>query len=147
MSRSNIESLFELSERRFDTFPTIFCTLYKREYWGKRFGGKAYTELIVEHYNYNVTRIETGDANISGFLDFDIFKFVKILKYRIFWRKMKAINKAKNYQKTKTACYLGFVTQAIVANFAPLLFLTFYRTYGISYADLALIPLSFYLTS
>ena len=52
----------------------------------------------------------------------------------------------KNYQRTKQACYLGFVTQAIVANFAPLLFLTFYRTYGISYADLALIPLAFFLT-
>lgn len=52
----------------------------------------------------------------------------------------------KNYQKTKLACYLGFVTQAIVANFIPLLFLTFYKSYGISYADLALIPLAFFLT-
>ncbi|MBQ9210300.1 MAG: MFS transporter [Clostridia bacterium] len=52
----------------------------------------------------------------------------------------------KKYQRTKLACYLGFVTQAISANFAPLLFLTFYRTYGISYADLALIPLVFFLT-
>ena len=50
------------------------------------------------------------------------------------------------YKKTKLACYLGFVTQAISANFAPLLFLTFYKTYGISYADLALIPLVFYVT-
>ncbi len=51
-----------------------------------------------------------------------------------------------NYRKTKTACYLGFVTQAISANFTPLLFLTFYRAYGISYADIALIPLAFFLT-
>lgn len=51
-----------------------------------------------------------------------------------------------NYQKTKIACYLGFVTQAISANFAPLLFLTFYRTYGISLARLSLIPLSFFVT-
>ena len=56
------------------------------------------------------------------------------------------MKEVKNYQKTKLACYLGFVTQAIVANFVPLLFLTFYRTYGISYADLALIPLAFFLT-
>ena len=56
------------------------------------------------------------------------------------------MNQAKNYQKTKLACYLGFVTQAIVANFVPLLFLTFYKTYNISYADLALIPLTFFLT-
>ena len=32
------------------------------------------------------------------------------------------------YQKTLIACYLGFITQAITANFAPLLFLTFHRT-------------------
>lgn len=36
------------------------------------------------------------------------------------------------YQKTLIACYLGFITQAIAANFAPLLFLTFHRTYQIS---------------
>ena len=29
---------------------------------------------------------------------------------------------ALNYQKIKIACYLGFITQAISANFAPLLF-------------------------
>ena len=52
----------------------------------------------------------------------------------------------KNYRRTKTACYFGFITQAISANFTPLLFLTFYRAYGISYADLALIPLVFFLT-
>ncbi|MCR5775389.1 MAG: MFS transporter [Lachnospiraceae bacterium] len=51
-----------------------------------------------------------------------------------------------DYGKTKLACYLGFVTQAISANFAPLLFLTFYRTYGISYAELALIPFTFFMT-
>ena len=38
----------------------------------------------------------------------------------------------KNYQKTKIACYLGFVTQAIAANFAPLLFLKFHSDYNIS---------------
>ena len=52
----------------------------------------------------------------------------------------------KNYRKTLTACYLGFVTQAISANFTPLLFLTFKRTYEISLEKLALIPLVFYFT-
>ena len=52
----------------------------------------------------------------------------------------------KNYKKTLIACYLGFVTQAISANFAPLLFLTFKSTYGISLEKIALIPLVFYLT-
>ena len=52
--------------------------------------------------------------------------------------------KQKNYQKTLTACYLGFVTQAISANFTPLLFLTFKETYGIRLEKLALIPVVFY---
>lgn len=52
----------------------------------------------------------------------------------------------RKYQKTLAACYLGFVTQAIAANFAPLLFLTFQNTYGISLEKIALIPVVFYLT-
>ena len=52
----------------------------------------------------------------------------------------------RNYKKTLVACYLGFVTQAISANFAPLLFLTFKSTYGITLEKIAMIPLVFYLT-
>lgn len=50
----------------------------------------------------------------------------------------------KNYRKTLVACYLGFVTQAIAANFAPLLFLTFKSTYGITLEKIAMIPMVFY---
>ena len=35
------------------------------------------------------------------------------------------------YQKTIYACFVGYIVQAIVNNFAPLLFLTFHRSYGI----------------
>ena len=52
--------------------------------------------------------------------------------------------KETNYQKTLAACYLGFVTQAISANFVPLLFMTFRHTYGITLDKIALIPLVFY---
>ena len=51
-----------------------------------------------------------------------------------------------NYQKTLKACYLGFITQAIAANFAPLLFLKFHEDYGISLGRIALISTVFYLT-
>lgn len=51
----------------------------------------------------------------------------------------------KNYKKTLIACYLGFVTQAISANFSPLLFITFKDTYGISIDKIAMIPMVFYL--
>lgn len=53
--------------------------------------------------------------------------------------------KQKNYKKTLVACYLGFVTQAITANFTPLLFLTFVNTYGVTFEKIAMIPLVFYL--
>ncbi len=56
------------------------------------------------------------------------------------------MTKQKNYKKTLIACYLGFVTQAISANFTPLLFLTFKDTYGITLDKIAMIPLVFYLT-
>ena len=56
------------------------------------------------------------------------------------------MKKQKNYKKTLLACYLGFVTQAISANFTPLLFLTFIGIYGITLEKIALIPLVFYLT-
>ncbi len=56
------------------------------------------------------------------------------------------MSKELNYKKTLIACYLGFVTQAISANFAPLLFLTFKNTYGITFEKIAIIPLVFYLT-
>ena len=52
----------------------------------------------------------------------------------------------KNYQRTLKACYLGFITQAIVANFAPLLFLKFHADYGISLGRIALISTAFYFT-
>ena len=52
----------------------------------------------------------------------------------------------KNYNKTLKASYLGFITQAIAANFAPLLFLRFHTAYGIPLGQIALIPTAFFLT-
>ena len=52
----------------------------------------------------------------------------------------------KNYRKTLLACYLAFVTQAITANFAPLLFLKLHTDYSISLGKIALIPTAFFLT-
>ena len=52
----------------------------------------------------------------------------------------------KNYKKTLLACYLGFITQAITANFTPLLFLKFHVDYRIPLGKIALIPTAFFLT-
>ena len=51
-----------------------------------------------------------------------------------------------DYRKTKLACYLGFITQAIAANFAPLLFLKFHKDYGISLGNVALISTVYFFT-
>jgi len=56
------------------------------------------------------------------------------------------MSNTKNYRKTLIACYLGFITQAIAANFAPLLFLMFHNNYKISLGTIALIPTTFFLT-
>ncbi len=52
----------------------------------------------------------------------------------------------KKYKKTLVACYLGFITQAIAANFAPLLFLKFHNDYGIPLGKIALISAVFFIT-
>lgn len=52
----------------------------------------------------------------------------------------------KNYQRTLIACYLGFITQAILANFTPLLFLRFHSEFGIPLGQIALISTVFFLT-
>lgn len=57
-----------------------------------------------------------------------------------------SMNPKPNYRKTLLACYLGFITQAICANFAPLLYLTFHKTYGIGFGSLALISTTFFFT-
>ena len=44
-----------------------------------------------------------------------------------------------NYEHTIFASYIGYITQAIVNNFVPLLFLTFQSTYGISLDKITLL--------
>ena len=52
----------------------------------------------------------------------------------------------EKYRKTLLACYIGFVTQAICANFVPLLFMVFHESYKISFGNLALISTTFFFT-
>ncbi|MCI5514778.1 MFS transporter [Eubacterium coprostanoligenes] len=54
--------------------------------------------------------------------------------------------KQKNYKQTLLACYLGFIIQAISANFLPLLYITFHKSYGIGFGKLALLSTEFFLT-
>lgn len=51
---------------------------------------------------------------------------------------------APNYNHTVTACFVGYITQAVINNFMPLLFVTFAATLGIDMARLsALITVNF----
>lgn len=43
------------------------------------------------------------------------------------------------YQRTMTACFAGYVVQAVVNNFAPLLFLTFQSSYGIPLSSITML--------
>lgn len=44
-----------------------------------------------------------------------------------------------SYGKTKVACYLGYITQAISVNFLPLLYVTFQKDYSVTLAQLGLL--------
>lgn len=44
-----------------------------------------------------------------------------------------------NYKYTAFACYIGYITQAICINFAPLLYVTFQKSYGISLFQVSLL--------
>lgn len=44
-----------------------------------------------------------------------------------------------DYRKTIRACFMGYIVQAIVNNFVPLLFLTFHRTYDIPLSQITLL--------
>lgn len=44
-----------------------------------------------------------------------------------------------NHKHTVAACFIGYISQAIIVNFAPLLFLTFSGTYGIPLEQITLL--------
>ena len=48
-------------------------------------------------------------------------------------------NKSPNYTKTIYACFIGYIVQAIINNFIPLLFLTFHSSYQIPLSQITLL--------
>ena len=47
--------------------------------------------------------------------------------------------KLNSYNHTISACFIGYVVQAIIVNFAPLLFLTFQNSYGIPLSQITML--------
>ena len=48
-------------------------------------------------------------------------------------------DKMVNYQRTKNACYLAYITGAVVCNLAPILFVIFMDEFGLSYSQAAVL--------
>ena len=51
----------------------------------------------------------------------------------------KLLKREWNYNHTIKACFIGYIVQAIVNNFAPLLFLTFQTSYQIPLTQITLL--------
>lgn len=78
----------------------------------------------------------------SGIIIFGSINNVRCKVFRSIHIATEVIQRMKirhNYTHTLIACYIGFVTQAVIVNFAPLLFLTFHNAFGISLDKIALL--------
>ena len=54
--------------------------------------------------------------------------------------------KKLSYKSTRYACYIAYVTQAMIGIYVPLLFVTFQDSYGISLAEITtMVTLNFFL--
>lgn len=62
----------------------------------------------------------------------------KMIKSLIFIKTGKEIME-ENYTKTIYACFIGYIVQAVVNSFVPLLFVTFQKTYGIPLSQITLL--------
>lgn len=44
-----------------------------------------------------------------------------------------------NYNLTKYACYMGYISSAVINNFAPLVYVTFRKSFGFTYAQIGIL--------
>ena len=56
--------LLELTERRYDSSSTIFCSQYPVDEWHRRMGGGAHAESVMDRIVHNAIRIQMGDVNM-----------------------------------------------------------------------------------
>ena len=56
------------------------------------------------------------------------------------------IGETMNYSRVKYACYVTNISQALVCNLSPILFITFHNLYNISYSLLGLLVLIGFFT-
>lgn len=79
---------------------------------------------------YEVTRLIFEIMVPFYYTDKELFKTKEYKKMR---------NISGDYEHTKYACYIGYIIQAIVNNFVPLLFLAFQESFHISLSQIAML--------
>lgn len=60
--------LLEILEKRYDQWPTIFCSQYKVGEWHSRLGGGVIADSIMDRIVHNSITINTGKTNMREFL-------------------------------------------------------------------------------
>ena len=63
-TKEQMHFLLELTERRYDSSSTIYCSQYGIEDWHRRMGGGAHAESVLDRIIHNAVRIEMGDVNM-----------------------------------------------------------------------------------
>lgn len=64
MNEQEIESIFELVERRYQNNFTIFFTQFKIGSWHSRLGGGVHADAIMDRIIHNSISINAGDINM-----------------------------------------------------------------------------------
>ena len=59
--------LLEIFERRYDQWPTIFCSQYKTSEWLPRLGGGVVADAIMDRIVHNAMTINSGTLNMREF--------------------------------------------------------------------------------
>lgn len=90
------------------------------------------------------------NRKIKIFIDFFIFNDIMLSDlpkaYSAFIERTSQMASSPNYKRTLRACYLGYITQAIVNNLSPLFFAIFHTDFGISLSLLGTLVLINFVT-
>lgn len=63
-----VKYFLEIFERRYDQWPTIFCSQYKTTEWHPRLGGGVLADAIMDRIVYNSKNIKVGSMNMREFI-------------------------------------------------------------------------------
>lgn len=64
LSESDLHFLFELTERRYDSGSTIYCTQFRKQDWHQRLGGGVHADAMMDRIVHNAVWYDTGTLNM-----------------------------------------------------------------------------------